>query len=151
MRRIGQPALPLPVPHFRASFPINAGIACVSLKTCGTGPNSPCCPGAYGTAFNPDSTKSGCPEDLFCAFDDKKGTFPGSKLLDRPTGLCQPNAADCGKLGKPCCVTETGCCRVLKCEPGPGKKGFCAAKDGSTKNVRDQNKICQLCPASGCP
>ncbi|WIA36476.1 hypothetical protein OEZ86_007776 [Tetradesmus obliquus] len=127
------------------------GDACISFKACGTGPNSPCCPSAYRTAFNPDTSKSHCPANFFCDYDEKKGLFPGSKLLGMPTGLCLRNAADCGKVGKPCCVNNGGSRTALKCEPepGPGKKGYCAAKDGSTEGVKDKNMICQLCPASG--
>lgn len=131
----------------------DAGRACLAIQNCGTTSNSHCCPSSYASGLNPSLKKPICPEGFFCAYAwGKAGRYAGSARLNHTgTGVCLRNAADCGKLGKPCCIITQSNFGTETCEPGPGKKGYCAAKDGSTKDVKNKDLICQLCPASGCP
>jgi hypothetical protein len=130
----------------------NAGYACAAIpKNCGTTPNSPCCPSSYRTGFNPPLDKPVCPDNFYCEYDKQKGAFPGSQLLTGGIGICLRNAPDCEKLGKPCCIINTGSTSVITCNPGPGLKGYCAAADGSTKGVPYSKLMCQKCPDGGCP
>jgi hypothetical protein len=132
-----------------ARFFITAGYACMAIpKNCGTTPNSPCCPSTYRTSYHPRLARSHCPKDFFCQYDKVNGPkYPNSELAGELTGVCLRNAPDCGKLNKPCCISNGGSNTATTCEPGGGRKGYCVTADGKEDGM-EKDLICKLKPAA---
>lgn len=130
-------------------------VGCVAVpKTCNSGPGSPCCPSTYPLATNANTGKSSCGDNEYCDIDPKAPTYPGIELLlsinQANRGFCRANAPDCGKFGKPCCVSNSGRTSAFSCETSnTAQKGYCADAAGRTSSTgaKYSELMCTRCPA----
>jgi len=144
---------PIPSLNNGDMYAANKGAyACTAIpKDCGTGKGSPCCPYLYKIATNPQVTRIGCPDKMFCSYDDKPSVNPDTSLQPGfNSGTCDINPPDCGQFGKPCCIFTSGAATGMQCgaqygQSGP--KGYCAGPNGEQMYVQNKDMVCRQCPA----